>query len=548
MLRRILAFLAVSLLPATVVAAATPPALPRVFVHTGDIAPTGKTIVVAAGGNLQAALDSSEPGDVITLQAGAVFTGPFSLPIKKGSGWITVRTSAPDSSLPPAGVRMTPAFSSLLPKIVTPNSGPALKTTAGAHHFRFIGLELTLAPGVMSAYSLIDLGNGGSSQTSLSQVPHDLIFDRVYAHGHAAAHLRRAFTLNSASTAIINSYISDVHQVGFDTQAIGGWNGPGPFKIVNNYLEAAGENIMFGGGDPTIDQLVPSDIEIRGNHFDKPLTWMIGNPAYAGTPWGVKNLFELKNAQRVLIVGNVFEHNWPHAQNGFAILFTVRNQDGSAPWSVVRDVTFTHNVVRHVAAGINIHNTDNNHPSQPTERILIQHNLFYNVGTPPWGGSGIFVQMSDGPVDVAITHNTVLQNGHIVATGGTPPARRFVFTNNIVPHNQYGVGGDNTYGNPNLTLRTYFPDGTFRDNAIVGGNPASYPSGNHFPASVAAVGFANVANGDYRLSDPRRAGGSDAVEIGANVDVVEMAARGAIAGTTHPGGRHAGLSTDIPSP
>jgi hypothetical protein len=40
----------------------------------------------------------------------------------------------------------------------------------------------------------------------------------------------------------------------------------------------------------------------------------------------------------VLVDGNVFEHNWPQAQNGFAILFTVRNQDGHAPWSVVKDV------------------------------------------------------------------------------------------------------------------------------------------------------------------------------------------------------------------
>src|SRR5919109_1173848 len=88
-------------------AAAADPELPRVFVDTTLVAPTGNTIAVAAGGDLQAALDAAQPGDVITLQAGATFTGPFTLPKKSGSGWIVIRTSAPDAQLPPPGTRIT---------------------------------------------------------------------------------------------------------------------------------------------------------------------------------------------------------------------------------------------------------------------------------------------------------------------------------------------------------------------------------------------------------------------------------------------------------
>src|SRR5206468_132741 len=123
--------------------------------------------------------------------------------------------------------------------------------------------------------------------------------------------------------------------VGADSQAIMGWNGPGPFKIVNNHLEGAGENVMFGGADPPIHSLVPSDIEIRQNHFFKPLSWREGDPTYAGTPWTIKNLFELKNARRVLVEGNVFENIWRAAQDGFALQLTVRNQYGGAPWSTI---------------------------------------------------------------------------------------------------------------------------------------------------------------------------------------------------------------------
>src|SRR5438034_5174938 len=84
------------------------PELPRVYLETTYIQPTGRTIAVAAGGDLQAAIDQAKFGDVLMLQAGATFTGNFILPNKSSSGqnagqnpsWITIRTSAPDTSLP----------------------------------------------------------------------------------------------------------------------------------------------------------------------------------------------------------------------------------------------------------------------------------------------------------------------------------------------------------------------------------------------------------------------------------------------------------------
>src|SRR5436190_2242709 len=60
------------------------PELPRAYVDTTLVASTGQTIAVAAGGNVQAAIDAARPGDVITLEAGATFTGNFTLPAKSG--------------------------------------------------------------------------------------------------------------------------------------------------------------------------------------------------------------------------------------------------------------------------------------------------------------------------------------------------------------------------------------------------------------------------------------------------------------------------------
>jgi len=505
------------------------PELPRLRVDTAYAPPVGRTIAVAAGGDFLAALKRAQPGDVITLEAGARFTGNFTLPAKTGSGWIIIRTSAPDSSLPAPDSRITPAYACVLPKIVSPNSSPALTIAPGAHHYRFIGVEFTVAADVPAIQNLL----GNRSPASPAEVAHDLVFDRVYVHGNPRVNLRRAFALNSAATAIINSYVSEIHEVGADSQAIGAWSGPGPFKIVNNYLEAAGENVLFGGADPPIRDLVPSDIEIRGNHFFKPLTWRIEDPSYAGTPWTVKNLFELKNARRVLIDGNLFEHNWMHGQGGTAIVLTVRNQDGAAPWSVVEDVTFTNNIVRHTGTGIGMHNRDGNFPSQPTKRILIRNNLFVDVNGVRWGGLGHFFGAFGGIEDLVIEHNTALQGGSIVYVHGGS-FTRFVYRHNIAPHNEYGIHGTGSAPG-NHTLAMYVPGGVVEKNVIIGNPyPLQYPPNNFHPPSLAAVGFVNQADGDYRLSASSRykRAGSDGKDIGVDFEALAAAMTAASAPET----------------
>src|SRR3989454_5401060 len=260
---------------------AAPPALPSVFLDTAYTPPTGAIIQVPAGGDFQAALDAAQPGDTIMLQAGATFTGPFTLPNKPGAGWITVRTSAPDSALPPPGTRIDPSHASLMPKLVVSREfDGAIQTASGAHHFRFIGIEFHPTAGAV-VRSLVRLGNG---ESDASLLPHDLIVDRCYIHGDPAVGGFRGIEMNSTWTAVIDSYISGFKNITWDTHAIWIWNGPGPFKIPNNYLEGAGENILFGGQDPAISNLVTADVEIRGNHFAKPLSWRVGDPTYAGTP------------------------------------------------------------------------------------------------------------------------------------------------------------------------------------------------------------------------------------------------------------------------
>src|SRR5437879_5925892 len=119
------------------------PQLPQVFLNTTYAPPVGGQVIsVNEGDDLQTALNRANPGDIIELQAGATFTGNFNLPAKTGSDWIYIRSSA-IASLPAPGTRVSPAQASLMPKIVSPNTEPALTADLGAHHYRFVGIEIT---------------------------------------------------------------------------------------------------------------------------------------------------------------------------------------------------------------------------------------------------------------------------------------------------------------------------------------------------------------------------------------------------------------------
>jgi hypothetical protein len=515
---------------------------------------------------------------------------------------ITVRSAAPDGVLPAARVRMTPEYARYLPKIRSTNSVPALRAALGSHHWHLLFLEL---PATHRGYGeILRIGEGSSAQSSLAQVPYEIVVDRVYIHGDPLFGQKRGIALNGRSITIRNSYISDIKAIGMDTQAIGGWNGPGPFLIENNYLEAAGENFILGGSDPSIPNLVSENVIIRYNHMSRPMSWrdpivaaptkvtaapltggalppntygyrvvarrLVGSgatarsaataethvdvlggagavglswravpdatdylvyrrtpdgasqywtvnvpsftdtgaagragtvPSGTGDRWLVKNLFELKNARNVVVEYNVFENNWRHGQAGYAILFTPRNQDGRCTWCVVEDVTFQYNIVRNVAAGINILGVDNLAPSGQTNNIRVRHNLFADVRRD-LGGTGWFMLVGDGPRDIVVDHNTIEADGTTVlyVYGGpeSDPTEvtGFRFTNNAARHSRYGINGTFMAFGTGI-LSTYFPRGIVTANWLQGGAASRYPTGNLF-AGTFEDAFVGVAAGDFR--------------------------------------------------
>ena len=588
-------------------------------------AASAETRTVRRGQNLQSALNSAVPGDVILLEAGAEFVGTFTLPVKTGNAPIVVQSDAA-GELPEEGRRISPAHAGRLARIRSASANPALKTAPGAHHWQLRYLEF--AANLDGYGDIIQIGDGSSAQNTLSRVPHDLLLSHLYVHGDRLVGQKRCIALNAANVTIRDSYIADCKGVGNDTQAIGGWNGPGPYQILNNYLEAAGENVLFGGADPAIPNLVPDGILVQSNHFSRPLTWRqsiiatpqgvaaapdgggslpaglyayrivarrpvgqgtIGRsaasqevtasvadagsirlvweavpeaseyrvygrtagsesmywtvqgtsfvdtgatgasgavPTSGGTVWSVKNLFELKNARNVVVERNIFENHWKESQPGYAIVLTPRNSGGRCTWCVVEQVRFENNVVRHVAAGINLLGFDGaSTPSQQTNGVIIRNNLFHDVSSG-YGGNGWFLLLGDGPRDVLIDHNTVSHSGSSFTFlyGGSSTDPREMFnvriTNNAARHGSYGVNGE-YFGYGNGVINGFLPGGTVTGNYLPGGNVSRYPAGNRFDGSFDTQ-FVSPADGNFHLrSDSAlRGAATDGGDIGADIAAV----------------------------
>jgi hypothetical protein len=485
----------------------------------------GQVINVPSGGDLQAALNQAQPGDVVQLAAGASFTGNFTLPKKSNpnSKWIVIRAAVPDAQLPAEGARMTPQIAQNLnlPKVLTPNSTAVFTTAAGADHYRLVGFEVSATAAPTVNYVLVAIG---VNETKMADVPHDFVIDRMYVHGTPTLSLSRCLLLNSIATAVIDSWVSECHAQGSDAQAIEGWGGPGPFKIVNNYLEGSGENIMFGGADPAIPGVVPSDIEIRRNHVAKPTSWI-------GGPWSIKNLLELKSAQRVLIEGNVFEGSWAQSQTGYGILMKSSNQSGTCTWCITQDVTFRFNIVRNVGGGIGLAAAPDPYPAQLARRLTVSDNIIQNINTGSYVGDGRGFQIMGNLADVTVAHNTLVSPTSVFMYAGAngDTLLRFNVRDNVSSGGTYGYIGDNFAG---LTAWThYVVNGTMTGNVIaMAALGTSYPTGNFYPTSMSAVGFVDLAGGNFRLAStsPHKGQASDGRDPGADIDAVTSKTQGVV--------------------
>jgi len=431
----------------------------------------------------------------------------------------------------------------------------------GANHYRFIGLEITRGtPGA----SITTLGFVKTEERD-DTTAHHLIFDRMWIHGTAQDETARGLALvNTTDVAVVDSFLTDFHCVAgtgscTDAQALGsagGNNAGGPYKIENNFLEASGENILFGGGGAT---RTPSDIEIRKNYLFKPMTWKRGEPGFvgglSGHPFIVKNHFELKNAQRVLFEQNLLENVWGgFSQDGFSVLLTPKNQNNRCPSCIVTDVTIRYNKIKNVADVFQIANatSDAGGASSGGQRYSIHDVLVEDVHAQDYGGFGLFamiVSVTPPLQDVQIEHVTAFVPRAVfsIMNPGEKIAN-FTVRNNIFspagPRQIGSTGGGprNCAYQPDLqgpsgVLSRCFANSNVTRNIIISGS--GWPSGNITPKDARAAGIREVRGpGLYSLcrnkddsascknASPALGSATDGRDIGADVDAIEKAVAG----------------------
>lgn len=464
----------------------------------------------ATTSDLQAVLNAAQPGDSITL------TGDFPrvvIPAKACGMGISI--TGTDPALP-AGTRQTP--SAKTGRIITNTSEPAVRFASPTCQWRLDGIEIVATtPTTTINYGIVAVGDGngpgsGGTQTALDKVPQQIILSHMYIHGTATTNSTRCVSLQSGNTVIRDSYISDCHAKGFDSQAICGWNGPGPYLIENNYLEGAGENIMFGGAAPYIYGLIPSDITIRRNHFIKFRAWQ--------GVWTVKNLFELKAANRVLIEQNVFQNIWPSGQEGFSVVIKSNQGDETNPVSLpygTSNVTIQGNVIDTASVAVDIHWRDcyPTCPSVTTNHVLVRGNYARNVGLPTEGRAAQMM-ITGSPTDIMVTGNSFYHHPSVTNTRGSAitfdgkgDAQRLTFTNNYFDGGAYGViASGGKIGSAAFDSIAGPGNWTFSGNAVTYAPASRYPAGNIFPpASTVTSGVGaniqSVLNGVNGVVQPQ---------------------------------------------
>jgi len=476
----------------------------------------GTTWAVHNATALTNALTSSAPGDVIVLDAGTTYSGNFILPAKTNPShkWIYIVTSD-YAGLPAPGVRIAPSNVSHMPTIQNVTDNYVFQVGVGADHWRLVGLEIT-----SPAASITELVASGMD-IGLT-MPDSITVDRCYLHGSDTTDVRRAVDLNASNYAVIDSYIANIHQNGSDSQAVAGWFTSGPIKIVNNYLEAASENSLLGGSGGLANTLVPSDVEVRNNYYFKPLTW-IASGIY------VKNLFELKSAQRVLVDGNTFENIWPSSQNGYAFQLTPRpNQSGLN--AVVDDVTITNNILKNVSSAFTLLASDTACTTPCTNpgelrRTVIYNNLLELGDTSQSGYSGsqaagflLLLGLNHSQLmDVVIQHNTVIappnlgycnSSEYFDISGTAPFTPPYSRTNNIwilddVNCRQiYGPAG--WVGQFSYVITDYMGDPDPPDTRLWGNLffKATGDTAYTYPAHNTVSGTAPTFNANYVMTSP----------------------------------------------
>lgn len=354
----------------------------------------------------------------------------------------------------------------------TPGGTPIALTSAGTgmisvssamvpSNWAFRGLEM-LPNGTNSPFYFLEFGNG--SETSLNGMVTGMEVDRCYLHDNPPTRsIVHAVLDDGRYISIHDSWIVGANDG--EAQAIAGIESPGPTSIQNNFLEAAGEVTLYGGGWSPYGG--PNQYKLfQGNYFYKPPIWKSASsavtpsgaclydatdPLHAGGEWvtdtatstnyqctsgftwattvstppsayTLKDMTEHKNGSHFSYLGNLYNYSFTGAQSGEA--WNNSTEYGSGPGAANDNITVMNNAVYNVFQAMervsqcsNLANTvcpvlPGNHVQK--NNLIVVNNLACGVGfdTNTCGSSAGATQSTPGGFNPYFSgdtwnHNTI---------------------------------------------------------------------------------------------------------------------------------------------
>ena len=380
--------------------------------------------------------------------------GNYALPVNTGTGWIVVRTAAPDSSLPPEGVRIDSTYASVMPTISALNAyanplGAAFYNVATTSNWRIgPGLRITLQPGqhpwIWFPYSY---------PNSNMIVERNIFYDvGTTCSGSTCDSVKPAgIVANGVNTWISNNQITAVDP-GDAATAIE-FTSAQTISVDNNYIDGLGIAV-FGQENAlqTVNSPQGSNYQVSRNYF----AW---NPSFQSSGSGIRQHLEWKAGNLILVNGNIFTSQWDNNGTGSysqSVELTPRNGNQSLSFNnYLADITITNNSWYNVPGGIQLWGGENTAvpiATPATRRVKIANNLMHDINgyyTYPSTvqGNGHFLAFGEGGLEaVTVDHNTFLGNRGVLPCqlcwNGNPGASIRI-TNNVLTatyDSYYGLG------------------------------------------------------------------------------------------------------------
>lgn len=320
------------------------------------------------------------------------------------------------------------------------------------------------------------------------------------------------------------------------TGASGGWstvpNGNVTFQVYETAMVDSVAGSVVNYTPFGIDALVHAPLAASWNYGDQGLVYDVTiqkNTLYIDPAFAIdvkinntnhpKGFAEFKNCKRMTIDGN-YLLGYPSV-----LAWTGANQNATAPWITVSDITVSNNWYAPTI------DSDNRRAF-----LIIVDNQYLTTSTPSTGltvTNNVIINCQniadlDTGSPVVIRHNTVINDvgglSYNSVLASNVAIASFTFSDNIIGYLAYGF---QCFLDP-FTQGTCWPSGTFSRNVVVDAYSAGVSTStwgvdsilSPVPTAFSSVGFSDLAGGNYRLLDASSYKHMcvDGTDPGANID------------------------------